>query len=116
MLEERPDGVWFLLTVPSAVKLFPTVRSRAQLFPREGEERADPADLELAAAICQAIPAPGEAKLLELTAPLIKDKERFRRILKQLVLLFRDAGVLRAGGAVRPADPAAGGGGAGAKS
>lgn len=36
---------------------------------------------------------------MELTAPLIKDKERFRRILKQLVLLFRDACVLRAGGA-----------------
>ena len=42
---------------------------------------------------------PREAELLELTAPLIKDKERFRRILKQLVLLFRDACVLRAGGA-----------------
>ncbi|MFR8529717.1 MAG: ATP-binding protein [Anaeromassilibacillus sp.] len=99
VFEEQPDRVLFLLTVTSAVKLLPTVRSRAQLFTLEGEEQADPADLELAAAICQAIPAPGEAKLLELTAPLIKDKERFRRILKQLVLLFRDACVLRAGGA-----------------
>ena len=36
--------------------------------------------------------------LLELTAPLIKDKERFRRVLQQLALLFRDACVLRAGG------------------
>ena len=36
--------------------------------------------------------------LLELTAPLIKDKERFCRVLQQLALLFRDACVLRAGG------------------
>lgn len=99
VFEEPPERVVFILTVTSAVKLLPTVRSRAQLFTLEGEEQADPADLELAAAICAAIPASGEAKLLELTAPLIKDKERFRRILKQLYLLFRDACVLRAGGA-----------------
>ena len=98
VFEEPPERVLFLLTVTSAVKLLPTVRSRAQLFTLEGEERADPEDLELAAAICAAVPASGEARLLELTAPLIKDKERFRRILKQLCLLFRDACVLRAGG------------------
>lgn len=98
VFEEPPERVIFLLTVTSAVKLLPTVRSRAQLFTLEGEERASDADLELAAAIAQAIPASGEAKLLELTAPLIKDKERFRRILQQLGLLFRDACVLRAGG------------------
>lgn len=60
VFEEPPDRVLFLLTVTSAVKLLPTVRSRAQLFTLEGEEQADPADLELAAAICQAIPAPGK--------------------------------------------------------
>lgn len=98
VFEEPPERVLFLLTVTSAVRLLPTVRSRAQLFTLEGEERAEPDDLELAAAVCGAIPASGEAKLLELTAPLIKDKERFRRILKQLCLLFRDACVLRAGG------------------
>lgn len=97
-MKSRRTG-WLFLDRDFGGETLPTVRSRAQLFTLEGEEQADPADLELAAAICQAIPAPGEAKLLELTAPLIKDKERFRRILKQLVLLFRDACVLRAGGA-----------------
>lgn len=98
VFEEPPERVMFILTVTSAAKLLPTVRSRAQLFALEGEEQPSDADLALTAAISQAIPASGEAMLLELTAPLIKDKERFRRVLQQLALLFRDACVLRAGG------------------
>ena len=93
VFEEPPERVMFILTVTSAVKLLPTVRSRAQIFTLEGEEQPSDTDLALTAAISQAIPASGEVMLLELTAPLIKDKERFRR-----VLLFRDACVLRAGG------------------
>ncbi len=98
VFEEPPERVIFILTVTSAAKLLPTVRSRAQLFALEGEEQPSDADLALTAAISQAIPASGEVMLLELTAPLIKDKERFRRVLQQLALLFRDACVLRAGG------------------
>lgn len=98
VFEEPPERVMFILTVTSAAKLLPTVRSRAQLFALEGEEQPSDADLALTAAISQAIPASGEVMLLELTAPLIKDKERFRRVLQQLALLFRDACVLRAGG------------------
>lgn len=98
VFEEPPERVLFILTVTSAAKLLPTVRSRAQLFALEGEEQPSDADLALTAAISQAIPASGEVMLLELTAPLIKDKERFRRVLQQLALLFRDACVLRAGG------------------
>ena len=98
VFEEPPERVMFILTVTSAVKLLPTVRSRAQIFTLEGEEQPSDNDLALTAAISQAIPASGEVMLLELTAPLIKDKERFRRVLQQLALLFRDACVLRAGG------------------
>ena len=98
VFEEPPERVLFILTVTSAAKLLPTVRSRTQLFALEGEEQPSDADLALTAAISQAIPASGEVMLLELTAPLIKDKERFRRVLQQLALLFRDACVLRAGG------------------
>ena len=98
VFEEPPARVMFILTVTSAVKLLPTVRSRAQIFTLEGEEQPSDTDLALTAAISQAIPASGEVMLLELTAPLIKDKERFRRVLQQLALLFRDACVLRAGG------------------
>lgn len=98
VFEEPPERVMFILTVTSAVKLLPTVRSRAQIFTLEGEEQPSDTDLALTAAISQEIPASGEVMLLELTAPLIKDKERFRRVLQQLALLFRDACVLRAGG------------------
>ena len=98
VFEEPPERVMFILTVTSAVKLLPTVRSRAQIFTLEGEEQPSDTDLALTAAISQAIPASGEVMLLELTAPLIKDKERFRRVVQQLALLFRDACVLRAGG------------------
>lgn len=98
VFEDPPERVMFILTVTSAVKLLPTVRSRAQIFTLEGEEQPSDTDLALTAAISQAIPASGEVMLLELTAPLIKDKERFRRVLQQLALLFRDACVLRAGG------------------
>ena len=98
VFEEPPERVMFILTVTSAVKLLPTVRSRAQIFTLEGEEQPSDTDLALTAAISQAIPASGEVKQLELTAPLIKDKARFRRVLQQLALLFRDACVLRAGG------------------
>ena len=98
VFEEPPERVMFILTVTSAVKLLPTVRSRAQIFTLEGEEQPSDTDVALTAAISQAIPASGEVMLLELTAPLIKDKERFRRVLQQLALLFRDACVLRAGG------------------
>ena len=97
VLEEPPQGVVFLLTVPSASALLPTVRSRAQIFSLEGGEpcAADPALLSsIAAAVC----APGEAELLFLTAPLIRDKDALRAVLEGLALLFRDALVLRSGG------------------
>lgn len=98
VFEEPPDRVLFVLTVTSASAMLSTVRSRAQLYTLEGETAAAPEDMELCAALCAAIPAAAEAALLELTAPLIRDKDRLRRIFKQLYLLFRDACVLRAGG------------------
>lgn len=96
VLEEPPPAVLFLLTVPSASMLLPTVRSRSQLFRLDGGEpcTADPKLLsDLAAALC----APGEAELLFLTAPLIRDKESLSAVLEGLTLLFRDACTLRAG-------------------
>ena len=61
VFEEPPERVMFILTVTSAVKLLPTVRSRAQIFTLEGEEQPSDTDLALTAAISQAIPASGKS-------------------------------------------------------
>ena len=96
VLEEPPPAVLFLLTVPSASMLLPTVRSRSQLFRLDGAEPCA-ADPELLSRIAAALCAPGEAELLFLTAPLIRDKESLAATLEGLILLFRDACTLRAG-------------------
>ena len=96
VLEEPPPSVLFLLTVPSASMLLPTVRSRSQLFRLDGAEPCT-ADPELLSRIAAALCAPGEAELLFLTAPLIRDKESLSAVLEGLTLLFRDACALRAG-------------------
>lgn len=101
ILEEPPAGVVFMLTLPSASLLLPTVRSRVQLF--RLEERAEEAEeeiRELASRMAEAVTLPGESALLYAAAPLIRDKEKLRKVLSLLVLLFRDGCVLRAGGAV----------------
>ena len=99
VLEEPPPSVLFLLTVPSASMLLPTVRSRSQLFRLDGAEPCT-ADPELLSRIATALCAPGEAELLFLTAPLIRDKESLSAVLEGLTLLFRDACALRAGASV----------------
>ena len=76
--------------------LLPTVRSRSQLFRLDGAEPCT-ADPELLSRIAAALCAPGEAELLFLTAPLIRDKESLSAVLEGLTLLFRDACALRAG-------------------
>lgn len=97
LLEEPPGQVLFILTAPAASLLLPTIVSRVQRFKLGGEEptAADPA---LIHSLSLAVLASGEAELLFLTAPLIRDREGLRGVLDQLSLVFRDACVLRAGG------------------
>ena len=96
ILEEPPDNVLFLLTAVSAAALLPTVRSRVQIFPL-GDGAPGPEGMKEAAAVARAVAAPGEAELLFLSAPLIKDRNRLRSVLAALFLIFRDAAALRAG-------------------
>lgn len=98
VFEEPPDNVVFILTASSATALLPTIRSRAQIFSLESEPSPEAEDLEYTAQVADAVLAPREAELLYLTAPLIKNKDKLRSTLAQLVLVFRDAAVLRAGG------------------
>ena len=55
--------------------------------------------LAIAAAIASSMTAPGEHELLKAAAPLQKDRKLFREVLTRLAVIFRDACVLRAGGA-----------------
>ena len=96
ILEEPPENVLFLLTSVSASALLPTVRSRVQLFSVPGESLPD--DWSAAEHLARAVLAPGGTGLLFGTAEFLKDREAFRRVLRQLSLLFRDALVRRSGG------------------
>ena len=98
VFEEPPENVLFLLTTVSAAALLPTVRSRAQIFSLEGAHALGEVDFDYTAKLTAAITAKNEAELLFLTSDLIKDKIRLRTVLAQLLLIFRDAAVFRAGG------------------
>lgn len=98
VFEEPPENVFFILTVVSASSLLPTIRSRAQVFSLEGGTAPAEEDRQAAAGLAAAVLAKNESELLFLSAGLIRDKTRFRAVLAQLLLIFRDAAVLRAGG------------------
>jgi hypothetical protein len=97
ILEEPPAGVQFFLTCDRASSLLDTVRSRSQIYMLSAA--GQPQDDGLAAQIALALCRPKESDLLYLTAPLLKDRLRLRSVLEKLVLIFRDALVLRSGGA-----------------
>jgi len=100
VLEEPPENVLFILTAISATALLPTIRSRAQIFSLEGAHAANDVDLAYMEKLTAAVTAVNEADFLFLTADLMKDKNKLRAVLAQLMLIFRDAAVLRAGGKV----------------
>lgn len=98
VFEEPPAHVFFLLTTVSAAALLPTVRSRAQIVSLSGGRPETREHAALAAEIAGAVPAADGTKLLFLTAALIRDKDALRSVLSELLLIFRDAAVLRSGG------------------
>lgn len=98
VFEEPPENVLFILTTVSSSSLLPTVRSRAQIFSLEGEFAPEEQDLQKASQLAGAVISKNESDLLFGAAELIRDKTRFRGVLTQLFLIFRDAAVLRAGG------------------
>lgn len=97
ILEEPPENVLFLMTAASAAALLPTVRSRVQTFSLSGGDSSE--NWDEADKIARAVIAPNESELLFITADFLKDKDKLRGVLKQMSLIFRDAVVLRAGGA-----------------
>lgn len=63
-------------------------------------EEAQAAAADLAAAIVESSWAPQELPLLEMTAPMLRDRNLIRAVMGHLVLIFRDACAIRAGSAV----------------
>lgn len=65
------------------------------------EEENQGAAASMAAAIAMAACSPQGLPLLELTAPMLRDRELIRAVMDQLVLVFRDACAIRAGSDTR---------------
>ena len=105
ILEEPPAHVMFILTCTATSSLLPTIRSRVQLLRPGGE--ADPKREEEASGLAEemalAVPSGREYELVSKTGKLVKDKELFGKVLKELILIFRDACALSAGSSIQTA-------------
>lgn len=110
VLEEPPEGILFILTCPSASALLPTIRSRSLILtlePPTEQSGANPEAEALASQILRELVLPDESAVLKTCASLIQNREMLRQVLDRLTLLFRDAAVLRVGGASLTRDPSA---------
>lgn len=99
VLEEPPAETVFILTCHTANSLLQTIRSRSQIITLEDTAECHPDAERIAGEITQALLSIKEVDILQVTAPLLKNKDLLRDVLKQLILVFRDACVQRAGGA-----------------
>lgn len=137
LIEEPPKNTVFIITIPSAESLLPTIRSRSQIFtmrPPSKEEAADYVEsiaeishdeaqrlaelcggnigkmledaseeadgespLDIAAQIASAVAERSTESLLEITAPLIKNRKLFEEVLSRLYIIMRDGCMLKAG-------------------
>lgn len=98
VLEEPPAETVFILTCLTANRLLQTIRSRSQIVTLEDVAEENPKAIQIAGEIAQALIHTKELEMLQVTAPLIKDKDLLKEVLNQLTLIFRDACVQRAGG------------------
>ncbi len=99
VLEEPPAETVFILTCDTARSLLQTICSRAQIITLESDPVQSSEAKRIAGEIAQALLSVQEIEVLQVTAPLIKDKEMLEAVLEQLMMIFRDACVQRAGGA-----------------
>lgn len=96
ILEEPPEYVRFILTVPVSSALLETIISRAAVYSL-GQQLGDSLNAkhgkacEKAERIAQAIVAPNEYELMRETGEFEKDGELMALVLSELRLVFRDA-------------------------
>lgn len=100
ILEEPPDGVYFILTCDSRAAMLPTVLSRAAVVPLLGEMSAFSEDtVQAACALAKAIAEGNELSVLRESAPLEKAREEIRQVLLCLSEIFAAALKEKSGGA-----------------
>ena len=104
ILEEPPQGVYFLLTCTSASAMLPTILSRAMLIrlSQKTEDIYDEAVLQTATAIAKSLVSGTEIDTLRQTAELPKDRDGIKDTLAALSALFTAAMLQKNG---RPAEP-----------
>lgn len=98
ILEEPPAQTVFILTCGTAQSLLQTICSRSRIITLDRQMEQNPEAEHIAGEIAQALLSVSEIDLLQVTAPLIKDKDLFMSVLEQLTLVLRDACVQRVGG------------------
>lgn len=99
ILEEPPQGVFFLLTCQSASAMLPTILSRAMVLrlTEEVEEAYSDEALETATEIAKSLATGTEMQTLLATASLEKDRDEVKDVLSLLSQIFSAALLLRSG-------------------
>ncbi len=99
ILEEPPQGVFFLLTCQSASAMLPTILSRAMVLrlTDEAEEEYSDEAMEIAAGIAKSLATGTEMQTLLSTASLEKDRDEVKDVLSLLSRFFSAALLLRNG-------------------
>ncbi len=99
ILEEPPNGVYFILTCDSRAAMLPTVLSRATVVPLLGEVSAFSENtVQIACALANAAADGNELAILRESAPLEKAREEIRQVLLCLCEIFAAALKEKSGG------------------
>lgn len=105
IFEEPPRYVHFILTCASRSSMLETVLSRATVLSlgagAETSPHCDETAQEAALKIARAVTEANELAVMQATAVLEKDRETFKNTLLYLSDIFRDALIVKSGGAVQ---------------
>lgn len=99
VLEEPPERVRFVLTCDDRAHLLGTILSRCTLYTLDdGEQKTgDDQAQQTAMAIASVVGGPSELELMRCTAAFDKDKRLMADTLSRLMLIFRQAMILKSG-------------------
>jgi len=101
IIEEPPDYAKFILLCDSSASLLDTIISRVTAFNLGAADtvKTDEEDriYKISSDIAGALVSPTELELLRLTALFEKDKELMQKVLPYLLIIFRDAMILKSG-------------------
>lgn len=106
ILEEPPQGVYFVLTCDSASAMLPTILSRAMLLRLTDETAQNFTEetVSIAEKIAASLAAGSELQTLTATAELEKDREQTKEVITALKEIFSSALTLRCGAAAKASE------------